>query len=250
MKSSPSIRGHRQWTPLARALSAVGDRWTLLIVLALSRETLRLSVLRSRLPGVSSGVLDHHLSQMTALGLISRRRFREMPPRVEVSLTEAGLELLPIAAALARWGMRHEWPAPPSDEYVRADAVLRQLPALLEERDDLPAGSIEAVVAAGEERTVLSFEVTGGRLEASQGNGTTATTQIEGDEQAWIAALGPRRDYSGLNLGGRRRLAKRIFDSLPRDGSTRDGRLDGAKSSERGSNHRDGHAHRGEVARQ
>jgi DNA-binding HxlR family transcriptional regulator len=244
MKASPSIRGHRQWTPLARALSAVGDRWTLLIVLALSRETLRLSVLRSRLPGVSSGVLDHHLGQMTSLGLISRRRFREMPPRVEVSLTEAGLELLPIAAALARWGMRHEWPAPPSDEYVRADAVLRQLPALLGELDDLPAGSVETIVAVGEERTVLRFEVAGGRLQAAEGNGKAPTAQIEGDEQAWIAALGPRRDYSGLNLGGRRRLAKRIFDSLPRDGSTRDSRLDGGGPVEQGADSSHGRARR------
>ncbi len=210
------VRGHRQWTPLARALAATGDRWTLLIVLALSHETLRLSVLRARLPGVSSGVLDHHLGQMTALGLLSRQRYREMPPRVEVSLTKAGSELLPIAAALARWGMRHEWPMPPGNVYVRADAVLRQLPALLEEHDDLPDGTVEAIVGDGEERTVHWFEIAEGRLHATGEHKTKPTARIEGDDRAWIAALGPARDYSSLDLAGRRNLAKRVLDSLPR----------------------------------
>lgn len=209
------VRGHRQWTPLARALTATGDRWTLLIVLALSDETLRLSVLRARLPGVSSGVLDHHLSQMTALGLLSRQRFREMPPRVEVALTQAGSDLLPIAAALARWGMRYEWPPPPGSVYVRADAVLRQLPALLEEREDLPNGTVEAIIGAGEERTAHWFEIAGGRLRAASEQAAKATVRIEGDDQAWIAALGPARDYSGLQLAGRRQLGKRVLESLP-----------------------------------
>ncbi|HEY1449975.1 MAG TPA: helix-turn-helix domain-containing protein [Solirubrobacteraceae bacterium] len=210
------VRGHRQWTPLARGLAATGDRWTLLIVLALSQERLRLSALRARLPGISSGVLDHHLSQMIALGLLTRERFREMPPRVEVTLTAAGMDLLPIAAGLARWGMRHEWPQPPCDEYVRADAVIRQLPALLEERDDLPSCVIEAVVGDGEERTVHWFEVADGRLQARTEEPSKSTTQIQGDDDAWIAALGPARDYSGLHLGGKGQLATRILDALPR----------------------------------
>lgn len=219
MERGPSarlqVRGHRQWTPLARALTATGDRWTLLIVLALSHETLRLSVLRARLPGVSSGVLDHHLGQMSALGLLSRQRYREMPPRVEVALTQAGSELLPIAAALARWGMRHEWPMPPSNVYVRADAVLRQLPALLEERDDLPDGTVEVLVGDGEERSEHWFEIAGGRLNAARDRPSKATARIEGDDQAWIAALGPARDHSGLQLTGRKTLAKCVLESLP-----------------------------------
>ncbi len=185
-------------------------------MLALSHETLRLSVLRSRLPGVSSGVLDHHLGQMTALGLLSRQRYREMPPRVEVALTQAGSELLPIAGALARWGMRHEWPPPPVSVYVRADAVLRQLPALLEEQDDLPDGTVEAVVGEGEECTAHWFKIAEGRLGASSERPAKATVRIEGDDRAWIAALGPDRDYSGLSLEGRRKLALRVLDSLPR----------------------------------
>jgi DNA-binding HxlR family transcriptional regulator len=100
-------RNHNQWSPLARALSAAGDRWTLLIVLALGQDSQRPVQLQRELAGISSGVLDRHLQQMVALGLVSRRRYKEMPPRVELTLTEAGRELLPIAGALAMWGMRH-----------------------------------------------------------------------------------------------------------------------------------------------
>jgi DNA-binding HxlR family transcriptional regulator len=214
----PAVRAHRQWTPLARALTATGDRWTLLIVLALSHETLRLSVLRKRLPGVSSGVLDHHLSQMVALGLLSRQRFREMPPRVELALTERGSELLPIAGALARWGMRHEWPVPDDRENVRAEAILRQLPALLEERDDLPEGTVEAVVGNDvDERVTNLFQIVNGRLQRVAESPEKTTARVEGDEAAWVDALGPGHDYSGLRFAGKRQLAERVLDALPRE---------------------------------
>lgn len=211
------VRDHRQWTPLARALTAIGDRWTLLIVLALSHETLRLSVLRARLPGVSSGVLDHHLSQMVALGLLSRQRFREMPPRVEVALTDRGTELLPIAAAIARWGVRHEWCAPEGGVAVRAEAVLRQLPALLEEQSDLADGIVEAVIIAQEDRLGVWFQISDGRLQACGEADVAATARVQGDEAAWIAALGPGGDCSGLRFSGKRSIAKRMLNSLPRE---------------------------------
>jgi DNA-binding HxlR family transcriptional regulator len=188
-----------------------------LIVLALSHETLRLSTLRQRLPGVSSGVLDHHLGQMVALGLLSRERFREMPPRVELTLTERGSELLPIAAALARWGMRYEWPLPDGHENIRAEAILRQLPALLEERTDLPEGTIEAVVGDDAESVINLFQIVGGRLETTSDNIKQTTARVEGDEAAWIDALGPAHDYSRLRFAGKREIAERILDALPRE---------------------------------
>jgi DNA-binding HxlR family transcriptional regulator len=215
--TSRPVRGHRQWTPLARALSAVGDRWTLLIVLALADDKLRLNALRTRLPGVSSGVLDHHIAHMVAVGLLSRERFREMPPRVEVELTESGRELLAIAAALARWGMRNEWPMPDGLGHVRADAILRQLPALLEGVDGMPDGTIEATVCLdGDDATTSHrFQISGGCLTAGVATGK-ATVRAQGDEAAWIAALGPDGDYSGLRFAGKRSLARRVLDSLPR----------------------------------
>lgn len=102
----PQPRRHGQQVALSRALQAMGDRWTLSIVLALARDPQRPVELRRGLPGISAGVLDRHLQQMVALGLLLRSRFKEMPPRVELALSDTGRELLPIARALARWGAK------------------------------------------------------------------------------------------------------------------------------------------------
>jgi DNA-binding HxlR family transcriptional regulator len=103
----PPSHHDAQQVALARALDAVGDRWTLRIALALARRPQRPVELTHRLPGISAGVLDRHLRHMLALGLLLRTRFKEMPPRVELTLTETGRELLPIARAMARWGDGH-----------------------------------------------------------------------------------------------------------------------------------------------
>jgi DNA-binding HxlR family transcriptional regulator len=215
-----TTRAHRQSTPLAQALAAVGDRWTLLIVLALGEGTVRLNTLRERLPGVSSAVLDHHVRQMVAAGLLSRRRFREMPPRVELRLTVSGADLLPIARALTRWGMRHQWSTEIDCERIDAAAVLRQLPALLEEAD-LPSGTLDAILDGEEPPRRYRFEIVDGRLDVPSPPEAgveleAATSQIEGDRASWNVALGPQRDIGGLRLTGRRTLARRVFESLPR----------------------------------
>jgi DNA-binding HxlR family transcriptional regulator len=82
---------------------------------------------------------------VVALGLLSRRRFREMPPRVDSELTDCGRELVPIAPVLARRGMRHRRSALRDRKQVQADALGRQLPALLEEETDLLDEDFEAI---------------------------------------------------------------------------------------------------------
>ncbi len=220
LAEAPPVRAHRQSTPLAQALAATGDRWTLLIVLALLDESVRLSVLRARLPGVSSAVLDHHVRQMVALGLLSRERFREMPPRVELRLTESGAALVPVAGALARWGMRHRWGAEAGCTQIDADAVLRQLPALLDEAE-LPAGTVEAAICDGAAVRRHRFEIVDGRLRIARDAGSavelpTATARIEGDSAGWAIALGPERDFRGIRFFGDQSLAKRLLETLPR----------------------------------
>ncbi len=222
---------------MARTLAATGDRWTLTIAIALAPGRMRLTHLRARLPGVSTGVLERYVQQMVALGLVNRTRFREMPPRVELELTGAGRELLPIAHALTRWGMRHLWSPPQEREQVDLDALLRLLPALLEEETGLPEGSVEAVVADASPPVRRLYRVRGGRLWMVDRVGEAATdprnehddpdapaadpegpatARLHGDGDAWVAALGPACAYERLRITGDERLARRILDALPR----------------------------------
>jgi DNA-binding HxlR family transcriptional regulator len=226
-----AARVHRQWTPLARALALAGDRWTLLIILELAEGPLRLRTLMERLPGASAGVLDNHVRAMQEGGLLTRARFREMPPRVQVALTREGGELAVIAGALARWGMRNAWSEPVGGERVDVGAILRMLPVLLAEEHALPEGTLEVVVeptacAAGEAVCAAPapgpggarrrlFTAHEGALGASHET-ASATACASGDAPAWVAALGTARDRSRIRLTGSRRFAAAVLDALPR----------------------------------
>lgn len=110
-------RSYDQFCAGARALDAVGDRWTLLIVRELLAGPRRYTDLHADLPGVSTDVLASRLKDMEQGGLVTRRR---LPPPAAASvyeLTERGQGLLPVLAALAEWG------APALAERRPTDAV-------------------------------------------------------------------------------------------------------------------------------
>jgi DNA-binding HxlR family transcriptional regulator len=209
-------REHRQWTPLGRALAAAGDRWTLLVVLALAEGPLRLTDLRQRLPGISTGVLNRQLYQMVNLGLLTRRRYRELPPRVEFELTPRSLALLPIVRDLARWGMDHMWSDPQTREQVDIGAFIRLLPTLLKETG-LPDGVVEMVVELpeGSERHV--FQIRDSRLALANDDPDlpAVQAQISGCPPEWIEALGPECTAARLRVTGDHELARQLFAVLP-----------------------------------
>jgi DNA-binding HxlR family transcriptional regulator len=208
-------RGQRQWTPLARALAATGDQWTLLIALALADGPRRLSDLRSRLPGISTGVLNRHLQQMLVLDLILRQRFRELPPRVEYKLTAAGEALLPIVAALTRWGMNHRWSLPEPRERIDIGALLQLLPTLLD-CEDPPDGVIEMIVElpGGTDRHL--FNIVQGRVTPVELGSMMPWARLAGGPGDWIDALGPRCEAGSLAITGDRQLALQLLAALPR----------------------------------
>jgi DNA-binding HxlR family transcriptional regulator len=243
----PNARVYSAWTPLARALTATGDRWTLNIVLALAAGPTRLTHLHRRLPGVSTSVLESHLQRMVAAELITRTRREKSRPRVELELTDAGRELVVIAGMLARWGMRNRWSEPADKERTDVGALLRMLPTLIDEHPGLPEGAtVEARLASPHALIVVFYRVEGGRLQIEDivedervapdgafdrvdgigeplpdglpdgvGPPPPATVCLQGDEQAWIAALGPVGDYTQLRCDGKAKLAKLLFDGLP-----------------------------------
>jgi DNA-binding HxlR family transcriptional regulator len=99
----------------ATALRVIGGKWKTSLLWELHLRPHRFAQLRDRMPGISEKVLTQQLRQMEADGLISRRDYGEVPPRVEYSITPLGLTLNDAVTAMSTWGKRHEaWRADPS----------------------------------------------------------------------------------------------------------------------------------------
>jgi DNA-binding HxlR family transcriptional regulator len=90
--------------PIASSARLLGDRWTLVILRDLADGPTRFSELESASGGISPRTLADRLRQMESQGLIDRESFREIPPRVQYSLTPKGLATLPVIEALRSFG--------------------------------------------------------------------------------------------------------------------------------------------------
>lgn len=97
----PSVAGQ---CPVSHALEVVVGKWTTLIVRDLLGGTKRFTELRAGLDGVNPKVLTERLRLLEEHGIVERRAYAEIPPRVEYSLTERGRSLEPVLAALWHWG--------------------------------------------------------------------------------------------------------------------------------------------------
>lgn len=89
--------------PSREILRHITSRWGLLILLALSEETLRFSELRRKVGGVSEKMLAQTLQSLEEDGFVDRRSFPVVPPHVEYSLTPLGIEVKDQVSGLANW---------------------------------------------------------------------------------------------------------------------------------------------------
>ena len=89
--------------PIARALSVVGDRWTVLILRELFLGARRFEEFQVQ-TGMSSHLLSTRLKRLEADGVVSRRPYSERPVRHEYRLTDKGLDLYPLLLSLKSWG--------------------------------------------------------------------------------------------------------------------------------------------------
>ena len=90
--------------PVARAVSVLDGKWTMLVIRDLLEGTRRFGDLRRSLAGISPKTLTDRLRELEASGLVTRTMYAEIPPRVEYDLTERGRSLAPVLAALADFG--------------------------------------------------------------------------------------------------------------------------------------------------
>jgi DNA-binding HxlR family transcriptional regulator len=94
--------------PVRNVIARFGNKWALLIILILSEnKVLRFSELKKMIPDVSSRMLSSTLRTLEADGLVSRKVYPEVPPKVEYSLTETGLSLVPFIVQLTEWAQKH-----------------------------------------------------------------------------------------------------------------------------------------------
>lgn len=90
--------------PVETTLTLIGDKWKVLILRDLLTGTKRFGELKKSVGDVSQKVLTAQLRDMEESGLVNRKVYAEVPPKVEYSLTELGLSLKPILDAMVLWG--------------------------------------------------------------------------------------------------------------------------------------------------
>jgi DNA-binding HxlR family transcriptional regulator len=211
----PKRHPYDQWSPDARALDLVGDKWTLLIVRDLAAGPRRFVELQRVLPGISTEQLRSRLNRMVADGMLTRKRYREVPPRVDYELTDRARELMPTLAELARWGYEWAWSAPRASEKVDLGAIFRLAPGLI--RPSGSSGKVEFTVTDGKgdgEAAAYSFSMNDGTVSLTELPSSDADARVRGDTAAWVSAFSPGHDRSALQIQGERTLAELLLDGL------------------------------------
>jgi DNA-binding HxlR family transcriptional regulator len=207
----PKRHPYNQWSPDARALDLVGDKWTLLIIRDLAGGPRRFVELQRVLPGISTEQLRSRLNRMVADGLLTRQRYREVPPRVDYELTERAREVLPVVGALARWGYDWAWGPPRPGEAVDIGAILRAATGM-----PVPprakAGTVELVVSGRKDAIYAMTVGRDGMTIAERAEPGEAEARVTGGERAWIEAFSPNGSRTGLSVEGDARLSDVVLE--------------------------------------
>ena len=88
-------------------LDVIGGKWKPLIIYLLKTETLRFSQLQRSIIGITQKMLTEQLRELERDGLVNRKVYPQIPPKVEYSITEYGRTLLPILESMSEWGDAH-----------------------------------------------------------------------------------------------------------------------------------------------
>ncbi|MFP5438766.1 MAG: winged helix-turn-helix transcriptional regulator [Bacteroidia bacterium] len=93
--------------PVYRSMSILGSKWKPIVIYMLRERKARFGQLHASIGTISKKVLTDTLKELEADGILFREEFKELPPRVEYSLTEKGSTLVPIIIELAKWDNKH-----------------------------------------------------------------------------------------------------------------------------------------------
>lgn len=90
--------------PVRKSISMLSGKWTLLVIFRIGPDIIRYGELKRKIPGISEKMLIQELNFLRENGLISKKSYPEIPPRVEYQLTEKGKRVLPIIDQFAVFG--------------------------------------------------------------------------------------------------------------------------------------------------
>ena len=94
--------------PVEMTLQLMGNRWKFLIIRDLLEGTKRFGELKKSVASITQKVLTQNLREMEASGLLIRKVYAEVPPRVDYTLTEVGCSLKPILDSMVDWGTSYK----------------------------------------------------------------------------------------------------------------------------------------------
>jgi len=89
-------------------MTQIGGKWKPIILFRVSKGINRFTMLLKEIDGINRQMLSKQLKELEKAGILERKLFPEIPPRVEYSLTTLGKSLLPVVQSMNRWGIRHK----------------------------------------------------------------------------------------------------------------------------------------------
>jgi len=90
-------------------IDIIGPKWALLITAHLARRTMRFGELIKAIPDINPKTLAQRLTELEENGIVTRKQYETIPPKVEYSLTEKGILLAPIYFAMCEWSKRYPY---------------------------------------------------------------------------------------------------------------------------------------------
>jgi DNA-binding HxlR family transcriptional regulator len=90
--------------PVTGMLQLIGGKWKPVILYCLRSDKRRFGEISARIPDLSRKVLTEQLKELEVNGLLTRKQFNEIPPRVEYELTDLGKSLIPVLNEMEKWG--------------------------------------------------------------------------------------------------------------------------------------------------
>lgn len=175
---------------IAQTLDILGDRWTLLILRDLMAGLHRYNDILESCAGMSPNVLSDRLKRLEAENLVIRNYYKELPPRVEYTLTEKGWAVRPILLALLGWGRTYVEPLTEEHigETVTHDFMVRVIPTFSfhpERAEDLSTRMTVEISDCNDCNT-WTFDINEGHLHPKRHGDSTADIHLKTDTNGFF----------------------------------------------------------------